>query len=77
MVLQYSGDEVKLPNESIDPKGRIKLYKNGDYIVLDTNPACGLRVAFSGDGLDTVALVVVHPDYSNEGAGVYSLRGLF
>ena len=36
---------------------------------------CGLKVAFSGDGIQTMALIIVHPRVAKEGNGLVGLCG--
>ena len=73
--MQVAGNEIELPSTDLDTDGRLKISEQDGYVILDSTPACGLKVAFAGEGIETVVTIVVDPKVTEEGDGLYGLCG--
>ena len=66
---------MSLPSNDLDTDGRLRIIQKDEFVVIDSTPACGLKVGFAGAGLQTVATVVVTPENALQGQGLQGLCG--
>jgi hypothetical protein len=67
------GKEITLPNDSL--KAGLSITNNGDFIIVDTTPTCGVKIGFNGEGLQSVATIIASADYAEQEPGLQGLCG--